>query len=327
MEDSLKSLSLDYLNLLINGQLLDGYFSVEGPLSNAHRWHSPRSLFLPSILLQPRLSSLFNLNPSANPPLSSVFASSTSLASSGRHPRFIPQLRVFLLVIAVSYSAPGSPSFPASTRPRPNCGRGGCGHSCSVSGRSRLFDTLAAARSFGCRELCTLNSAAAGDCQHLSRKSDSPPSPRRSLSIERRRRVGGVPHQNPPRGHVRSSPPHCSHRNIPVATVGRTEFRELRGPRLGPTSSSSNDGECGEGLDLDAALGVHYSVDRTGPAGQGREGAAGVLRRRDVQIVGQTVTGDAFSNVAAEMCARHGGCACLITTPTHRGTRRRRNAA
>ncbi|KAK4762183.1 hypothetical protein SAY87_030067 [Trapa incisa] len=169
-EDSLRSLSLDYLNLLINGQAFsDVTFSVEGRLVHAHRCIlAARSLFFRKFFCSPD-------SPSGSPPdfLSSAGPSSSSRAFShhgspsriaagspgaggvGVVPVNSVGYEVFLLVLQFLYSGHVS-MVPQKHEPRPNCSERGCWHTHCSSAIDLALDTLAAARSFGIEQLAML---------------------------------------------------------------------------------------------------------------------------------------------------------------------------
>ncbi|XP_072975955.1 BTB/POZ domain and ankyrin repeat-containing protein NPR5-like isoform X2 [Typha angustifolia] len=130
MEESLKSLSLDYLNLLINGQAFsDVAFSVEGRLVHAHRCIlAARSLFFRKFFCGPDQPppGLVLLHAGLHSPSSSPRSASSSTSSSVKH------------------------------EPRPNCGERGCWHSHCSAAVDLALDTLAAARSFGVEQLAVL---------------------------------------------------------------------------------------------------------------------------------------------------------------------------
>lgn len=140
-DDSLRSLSLDYLNLLINGQAFsDVTFSVEGRLIHAHRCIlATRSLFFRKFLCGPE---------SGLDPL-----------RTGQGRQVIPVnsvgYEVFLLMLQFLYSGQVS-VVPQKHEPRPNCGERGCWHTHCSSAVDLAVDTLAAARSFGVEQLALL---------------------------------------------------------------------------------------------------------------------------------------------------------------------------
>ncbi|OVA13750.1 BTB/POZ-like [Macleaya cordata] len=178
LEDSFKSLSLDYLNLLINGQAFsDVTFSVEGRLVHAHRCIlAARSLFFRKFFCGP--------DP---PPLDPVGSSRSSMnhhhhhhqqqvssprggggggggggagSNSSLHQQVVIPVNsvgyeVFLLMLQYLYSGQVS-IVPQKHEPRPNCGERGCWHTHCTSAVDLALDTLAAARSFGVEQLALL---------------------------------------------------------------------------------------------------------------------------------------------------------------------------
>ncbi|KAJ6791513.1 putative regulatory protein NPR5 [Iris pallida] len=136
MEESLKSLSMDYLNLLINGQAFsDVTFSVDGRLVPAHRCIlAARSLFFRKFFCE--------TSPSPRGCASTVFP-----VSSVRY-------EVFMLLLQFLYSGHAAP--PQKHEPRPDCGDGGCGHTHCSSAVDLALGTLAAARAFRVEQLALL---------------------------------------------------------------------------------------------------------------------------------------------------------------------------
>ncbi|XP_008800205.1 BTB/POZ domain and ankyrin repeat-containing protein NPR5-like [Phoenix dactylifera] len=169
MEDSLKSLSLDYLNLLINGQAFsDVTFSVEGRLVHAHRCIlAARSLFFRKFFCGPDPPSpgLLLLHQDLHPhhhhgPRSPSGASASSpRGASAAGPVVIPVnsvgYEVFLLLLQFLYSGQVS-IVPQKHEPRPNCSERGCWHTSCTAAVDLALDTLAAARSFGVEQLALL---------------------------------------------------------------------------------------------------------------------------------------------------------------------------
>lgn len=157
LEDSLRSLSLDYLNLLINGQAFsDVTFSVEGRLVHAHRCIlAARSLFFRKFFCGPDTPA--GLDPSG----SRMGTGAGSLGSSprGTNSQVIPVnsvgYEVFLLMLQFLYSGQVS-IVPQKHEPRPNCGERACWHTHCTSAVDLALDTLAAARSFGVEQLALL---------------------------------------------------------------------------------------------------------------------------------------------------------------------------
>ncbi|CAN4118495.1 unnamed protein product [Withania somnifera] len=142
-EDSLRTLSLDYLNLLINGQTFsDVTFSVEGRLVHAHRCIlAARSLFFRKFF--------FGLE-SPGP---------TTIATGGGGSQVIPVntvgYEVFLMMLQFLYSGQVS-ILPQKHEPRPNCGERSCWHTHCTAAIDLALDTLTAARSFGVEQLALL---------------------------------------------------------------------------------------------------------------------------------------------------------------------------
>lgn len=154
LEESLRSLSLDYLNLLINGQAFsDVTFSVEGRLVHAHRCIlAARSLFFrkffcgpdPPSGLDPATASRINQGPP-----------SPASRPTGVIPVNSVGYEVFLLLLQFLYSGQVS-IVPQKHEPRPNCGERGCWHTHCTSAVDLALDTLAAARYFGVEQLALL---------------------------------------------------------------------------------------------------------------------------------------------------------------------------
>ncbi|CAN0907929.1 BTB/POZ domain and ankyrin repeat-containing protein COCH [Linum grandiflorum] len=166
LEDSFRSLSLDYLNLLINGQAFsDVTFSVEGRLVHAHKCIlAARSLFFRKFF--------------CSPPPPPDHPNSPSSASGSASPRPIPVIgagsprnntnnnnvipvnsvgyEVFLLMLQFLYSGQVS-IVPQKHEPRPNCGERGCWHTHCSSAVDLVLDTLSAARYFGVEQLALLS--------------------------------------------------------------------------------------------------------------------------------------------------------------------------
>lgn len=158
LEESLRSLSLDYLNLLINGQAFsDVTFSVEGRLVHAHRCIlAARSLFFRKFFCGPDSppSSGLDLAGSRMTPVGSP-PSSSRPASSQVIPVNSVGYEVFLLLLQFLYSGQVS-IVPQKQEPRPNCGDRGCWHTHCTSAVDLALHTLSAARSFGVEQLALL---------------------------------------------------------------------------------------------------------------------------------------------------------------------------
>ncbi|KAF8395646.1 hypothetical protein HHK36_019596 [Tetracentron sinense] len=153
LEDSFKSLSLDYLNLLINGQAFsDVTFSVEGHLVHAHRCIlAARSLFFRKLFCSP--------DPPAGLGLDLSGSRMNSVLPRAGNSSMIPVnsvgYEVFLLMLQFLYSGQVS-IVPQKHESRPNCRERGCWHTHCTSAVDLALDTLAAARSFGVEQLALL---------------------------------------------------------------------------------------------------------------------------------------------------------------------------
>jgi regulatory protein NPR1 len=170
MEDTLKSLSMDYLNLLINGQAFsDITFNVEGRLVHANRCIlAARSLFFrkffcgaaaaadqtsPAASGALLLDHLSPRSPSGSSPRG--VGSSAAAAPGAVIPVNSVSYEVFLLLLQFLYSGQIS-LVPQKGEPRPGCGERGCWHTHCAAAVDLAIDTLAAARSFGVEELALL---------------------------------------------------------------------------------------------------------------------------------------------------------------------------
>ncbi|KAH9313413.1 hypothetical protein KI387_044047 [Taxus chinensis] len=145
-EDPLRSLSLDYLNLLINGQAFsDVTFTVEGRQVHAHKCilaaRSPffRMIFCNNDPTNER-SDTTPPPPPPPPPHNQVI------------PVGVVGYEVFLLVLQFLYSGQVS-IVPQKHEARPNCGERGCWHSHCASAIDLALDTLTAAHFFGIEQL------------------------------------------------------------------------------------------------------------------------------------------------------------------------------
>ncbi|GAB4851694.1 Regulatory protein npr5 [Ancistrocladus abbreviatus] len=158
-DDSLRSLSLDYLNLLINGQAFsDVTFSVEGRLVHAHRCIlAARSLFFRKFFCGPDQPT--GMDPSGSSRMMMIGSSLGSSPRAGNSQVVIPVntvgYEVFMLLLQFLYSGQVS-IVPQKHEPRPNCGERGCWHTHCTSAVDLALDTLAAARSFGVEQLALL---------------------------------------------------------------------------------------------------------------------------------------------------------------------------
>lgn len=161
LDESLRSLSLDYLNLLINGQAFsDVTFSVEGRLVHAHRCIlAARSLFFRKFFCGPDSPQSGMSSRILNPGGGGGSGASTSSSRPGSSQICIPlnsvSYEVFMLLLQFLYSGQVS-IVPQKHEPRPNCGERGCWHTHCTSAVDLALDTLAAARSFGVEQLALL---------------------------------------------------------------------------------------------------------------------------------------------------------------------------
>ncbi|XP_023900186.1 BTB/POZ domain and ankyrin repeat-containing protein NOOT2 [Quercus suber] len=286
LDESLRSLSLDYLNLLINGQAFsDVTFSVEGRLVHAHRCIlAARSLFFRKFFCGPD-------PPSGLDPAGSRINSGGS--GQGSRPGVIPVnsvgYEVFLLLLQFLYSGQVS-IVPQKHEPRPNCGERGCWHTHCTSAVDLALDTLAAARSFGVEQLALLTQkqlasmvekASIEDvmkvllasrkqdmqqlwttCSHLVAKSGLPPEVLAKhlpidvvAKIEELRLKSSLAR--------RSLMPHHHHHHD-LGAAADLEDQKIRRMRRALDSSDVELVKLmvmGEGLNLDEALALHYAVE------------------------------------------------------------------
>ncbi|KAK3004402.1 hypothetical protein RJ639_019948 [Escallonia herrerae] len=292
LDDSLRSLSLDYLNLLINGQAFsDVTFSVEGRLVHAHRCIlAARSLFFRKFFCSGPDSPGAGLDP--NP---SRMGPAGALASSPRatNTQVIPVnsvgYEVFLLMLQFLYSGQVS-IVPQKHEPRPNCGERGCWHTHCTSAVDLALDTLSAARSFGVEQLALLTQkqlaimvekASIEDvmkvliasrkqdmhqlwttCSHLVAKSGLPPEVlAKHLPIDVVAKIEELRlKSNLAR---RSLMPHHHHHHD-LSAAADLEDQKIRRMRRALDSSDVELVKLmvmGEGLNLDEALALHYAVE------------------------------------------------------------------
>ncbi|XP_048137999.1 BTB/POZ domain and ankyrin repeat-containing protein NOOT2-like [Rhodamnia argentea] len=294
-EDSLRSLSLDYLNLLINGEAFsDVTFTVEGRLVHAHRCIlAARSLFFRKFFCGPD-------PPSALPdPVGCPQAAAAAAAAARHHPPRPPPpgvipvssvgYEVFLLVLQFLYSGQVS-IVPQKHEPRPDCGNRGCWHTHCTSAVDLALDTLAAARSFGVEQLALLTQkqlasmvekASIEDvmkvliasrkqemhqlwttCSHLVAKSGLPPEVlAKHLPIDV---VAKIEELRLKLSMARQSiMPHHRHPHE-VSMAAELEDQKIRRMRRALDSSDVELVKLmvmGEGLNLDEALALHYAVE------------------------------------------------------------------
>ncbi|OVA15201.1 BTB/POZ-like [Macleaya cordata] len=157
IEDSFKSLSLDYLNLLINGQAFsDVTFSVEGRHVHAHRCIlAARSLFFRKFFCESASDSPTGPADPTTYSSSSPGAVNNYSSSQTVIPVNSVSFEVFLLMLQFLYSGQVS-IVPQKHEPRPNCGERSCWHTHCTSAVDLALDVLAAATSFGIEQLALL---------------------------------------------------------------------------------------------------------------------------------------------------------------------------
>nr|CBX25466.1 hypothetical_protein [Oryza glaberrima] len=265
-EDSLKSLSLDYLNLLINGQAFsDVAFSVEGRLVHAHRCVlAARSLFFRKLFcgLDPN-----HQPPPPPPPLNWPMAGGGGGGSGGGGR-------------GGAGGGGGAPATPELVIPLD------CGAAVDLA-----LDTLAAARSFGVEQLALLVQVA--QCNVLMQKQLE--SMVKEASVDDVMKVLMASRKF----EMQELWATCSHlvarsglsadllaKHLPIDVVAKIEEIRAKSPLaaaaaprspflthhylpMNPASSAADRDNkirrmrlmvMGEGLDLDDALAVHYAV-------------------------------------------------------------------
>ncbi|CAL0299321.1 unnamed protein product [Lupinus luteus] len=288
LEESLRSLSLDYLNLLINGQAFsDITFQVEGRLVHAHRCIlAARSLFFRKFFCGSDLPS--GLDPVEGPSR----VNSAGTGTTPRLPGVIPVnsvgYEVFLLLLQFLYSGQVS-IVPPKHEPRPNCGERGCWHTHCTSAVDLALDTLAASRYFGVEQLALLTQkqlssmvekASIDDvmkvllasrkqemhqlwttCSHLVAKSGLPPEViAKHLPIDVVAKIEELRYKSSLARHS-LTPLHHHHHHDTAAEVEDQKIRRMR------RALDSSDVELvklmvmGEGLNLDEALALNYAVE------------------------------------------------------------------
>ncbi|KAF7804031.1 regulatory protein NPR5-like [Senna tora] len=286
-EESLRSLSLDYLNLLINGQAFsDVTFSVEGRLVHAHRCIlAARSLFFRKFFCAPDPA------PSGLDPVGSrVNPTAPPTCRPGVIPVNSVGYEVFLLLLQFLYSGQVS-IVPQKHEPRPNCGQRGCWHTHCTSAVDLALDTLAAARSFGVEQLALLTQkqlasmvekASIEDvmkvlvasrkqdmhqlwatCSHLVAKSGLPPEVlAKHLPIDVVAKIEEIRLKS---SYARRSLlPYHHHHHPPPHTLADLEDQKIRRMKRALDSSDVELVKLmvmGEGLNLDEALALHYAVE------------------------------------------------------------------
>ncbi|KAG0519754.1 hypothetical protein BDA96_08G013800 [Sorghum bicolor] len=299
-EDSLKSLSLDYLNLLINGQAFsDVAFSVEGRLVHAHRCVlAARSLFFRKLFC--------GLDPNHPPPPPPPPQPPTGGGGGARTPDLVIPVssiryEVLVLVLQFLYSGQASVAAPKSG-PLPGCGARGCWHTRCGAAVDLALDTLAAARSFGVEQLALLvqkqlesmvKEASVDDvmkvlmasrkfemqelwatCSHLVARSGlSADLLAKHLPIDVVAKIEEIRAKSPAGAAVSSATtprsPFLTHHYLPINAASSAADRDHKIRRMRRALDAA-DIELvklmvmGEGLDLDDALAVHYAVQHCG---------------------------------------------------------------
>ncbi|TKY53419.1 Regulatory protein NPR5 [Spatholobus suberectus] len=284
LEESLRSLSLDYLNLLINGQAFsDVTFQVEGRLVHAHRCIlAARSLFFRK----------FFCGPDPPPGVDPSGASRSNAGTAARPPGVIPVnsvgYEVFLLLLQFLYSGQVS-IVPQKHEARPNCGERGCWHTHCTSAVDLALDTLTAARYFGVEQLALLTQkqlasmvekASIDDvmkvliasrkqemqqlwstCSHLVAKSGLPPEVlAKHLPIDVVAKIEELRLKSSLARRSLMPLQHPHHHDL-APDVEDQKIRRMR------RALDSSDVELvklmvmGEGLNLDEALALHYAVE------------------------------------------------------------------
>ncbi|XP_017191586.2 BTB/POZ domain and ankyrin repeat-containing protein NBCL isoform X2 [Malus domestica] len=298
LEESLRSLSLDYLNLLINGQAFsDVTFSVEGRLVHAHRCIlAARSLFFRKFFCGPEPPSGLDPSGSRMSPRRTSSSCYRGSGSSTQQQQVIPVnsvgYEVFLLLLQFLYSGQVS-IVPQKHEPRPNCGERGCWHTHCTSAVDLALDTLAAARSFGVEQLALLTQkqlasmvekASIDDvmkvllasrkqdmqqlwttCSHLVAKSGLPPEVLAKhlpidvvAKIEELRLKSSIARRSMMPHH------HHHHHDHDLGAAADLEDQKIRRMRRALDSSDVELVKLmvmGEGLNLDEALALHYAVE------------------------------------------------------------------
>ncbi|KAJ0978029.1 hypothetical protein J5N97_013503 [Dioscorea zingiberensis] len=292
-DETLRSLSLDYLNLLINGEAFsDVTFSVEGRLVHAHRCIlAARSLFFRKFFCGP--------DPPPGLPFLDRGHRSPSSSPRGRAgagaviPVNSVSYEVFLLLLQFLYSGQVS-VVPQKHEARPNCPDRGCWHTHCTAAVDLALDTLSAARSFGVEQLALLTQkqlasmvekASIEDvmkvliasrkqdmhqlwstCSHLVAKSGLPPEVlAKHLPIDVVAKIEELRLKSSLARRTSTFMPH--HHPIDVVGGPTAELDDHHKIRRMRRALDSSDVELvklmvmGEGLNLDDALALHYAVE------------------------------------------------------------------
>lgn len=276
MEESLKSMSMDYLNLLINGQAFsDVTFSVEGRLVHAHRCIlAARSLYFRKFFCGAADAPPSILDPQSprSPPARGAVIPVSSVG-----------YEVFLLLLQFLYSGQVSIQLQKH-EPRPNCSDRGCWHTHCTAAVDLTLDTLAAARSFGIDQLALLTQKQLESMVEKSSIEDVMKVLMAARKQEMHQLWSTCSHLVAKSG----LPPEILAKHLPLDVVAKLEeLRRLNSSRL-PSSSDQIPSPCpdhhhkirrmrraldssdvelvklmvmGEGLNLDDALALHYAVE------------------------------------------------------------------
>ncbi|KAJ3676230.1 hypothetical protein LUZ60_003642 [Juncus effusus] len=299
MDESLKTLSLEYLNLLINGQAFsDVTFSLEGRLVHAHRCIlAARSLFFRKFFCSSDSTS--QGNPLTHNPHSPSGSASSPRGTATTTPIPVNSVsyEVFMLLLQFLYSGQVS-LVPQKHEQRSNCSERACWHTHCTAAVDLALDTLSAARTFGVEQLAILTQkqlasmvekASIEDvmkvlmasrkqdlhqlwttCSHLVSKSGLPPEVlAKHLPLDVVAKIEELRLKSSLSRH-RSSPflphPHNPHHmdSTTSATADLDDHHKIRRMRRALDSSDVELVKLmvmGEGLNLDEALALHYAVE------------------------------------------------------------------
>ncbi|KAJ4780241.1 Ankyrin repeat family protein / BTB/POZ domain-containing protein [Rhynchospora pubera] len=298
-DDSFKSLSLDYLNLLINGQAFsDVSFSVDGRIVHAHRCVlAARSLFFRKFFcgVDPLPSGLPLESHHQHHQQHGHHPHSIQNTSKGENSELVipvnsVRYEVFVLMLQFLYSGQASVVAPKH-EPLPGCGERGCWHTHCTGAVDLALDTLAAARSFGVEQLVAVvqkqlegmvKEASIDDvmkvlvasrkhelqelwttCSHLVARSGlSTEVLAKHLPIEIVAKIEELRVKSP----LACRSPFMTHHYLPIDVSSSSASDRDHKLRRMRRALDSSDIELvklmvmGEGLNLDDALAVHYAV-------------------------------------------------------------------
>ncbi|CAN4109187.1 unnamed protein product [Withania somnifera] len=290
LDDSLRTLSLDYLNLLINGQAFsDVTFSVEGRLVHAHRCIlAARSLVFRKFFCGSESSPSGS---GSDPFHSAGFGSPRGGSGSQVIPVNSVGYEVFLLMLQFLYSGQVS-IVPQKHEPRPNCGERSCWHTHCTSAVDLALDTLSAARSFGVEQLAlltqqltsTVEKASIEDvmkvliasrkqdmpqlwstCSHLVAKSGLPPEIlAKHLPIDVIAKIEEIRIKSSLARRSLIPHDHQHQHEHDLSAASELEDQKIRRMRRALDSSDVELVKLmvmGEGLNLDESIALHYAVE------------------------------------------------------------------